>query len=521
MGTGDIPGGATQKTNALVVIGDFKSNSTTPAQWVSWPNAGLAPAPVVYPRWSLSHPGVTFGGTTVTMTNTTTNANIPNNIIHRYTGGGSAGDPTIVWEPDWSGHGGSPPLDTPIQVTLNGISGSKSSHAFTVTVINPDDLGESVTISGTAAPPTSGSTYSFTPVTQAAAYELSVARTGTPAWPEGAEDSTASQVNEQVTFSPLRSTAIKRSGSKAFHLAIPDFFGFESFELDRTLLVGASSQLRFHQRMRWATVGTRLSAQVSTDGGSSWSSIWNRTGNHSGGNASSNLWDSSWNSVTQSLGSLAGQLIRIRFCIEHESGSLFPGTEKNLGFYIDDIEVTNSLQLEAATVTALASAATGFTLNATTAGGALLEGQDYYLQVRPRVGIKWFGFGPPLVVTPSPASGFATWISSNFPAVTGGAADDHDGDGLSNAMEYAFGLNPTDPSDPGNLPPVTRSGSTLTANFNEPANISGITYRLQSSTDLSAGSWTNIADLGAGTSHRFSVTGGSKLFVRYQIEVNE
>jgi hypothetical protein len=90
---------------------------------------------------------------------------------------------------------------------------------------------------------------------------------------------------------------------------------------------------------------------------------------------------------------------------------------------------------------------------------------------------------------------------------------------IAKAMKYAFGLNLTAPSDPGNLPPVTRSGPTLTANLNEPANISGITYRMQSSPDLSAGSWTNIADLGDGTGHRFSVTGGSKLFVRYQIEV--
>jgi len=391
MGTGDVPGGPTPKSNALVVVGGFKPGSVS--QWVSWPNAGYAPVGIVYPRWSLSRPGVTFGSATVTMTDTIRNSNIGNNIVYRHTGGPSYGDPTIVWEPDWSDYGGTPPLDTPITVTVSRVSGSRSSHAYTVTVIDPNDLAENVTISGINTPPVSGAAYSFTTVSQALGYELSVARPRLVAWSEGAEDFSASQVIEQATYPGLRSTAFKHTGSKSFHLTIADFDVPEGFELDRTLLVEDMSELHFHHRMQWAASGTKLLVQVSTDGGYSWSTVWTRAGNDG-------MPDNSWGSATCSLRSLSGQIIRLRFRLEHKSGSVFLGTNANKGFYVDDIQVKNALQLETAEVTQLAASATGFILNDVTAGATLEYGTSYYLQVRPKVGGQWFGFGPSLLVVP-------------------------------------------------------------------------------------------------------------------------
>jgi hypothetical protein len=96
-----------------------------------------------------------------------------------------------------------------------------------------------------------------------------------------------------------------------------------------------------------------------------------------------------------------------------------------------------------ATTTYLASNATAFTLNSSTAGSPLVAGTQYHLRIRPSVGLRWYGFGALKSVTAQTPAGYAGWVAANYPAVTGGINGDHENDGIRNGIEYAFNLNPT------------------------------------------------------------------------------
>jgi len=115
---------------------------------------------------------------------------------------------------------------------------------------------------------------------------------------------------------------------------------------------------------------------------------------------------------------------------------------------------------------------------------------------------------------------------------------DPDGDGLKNAVEFAFGLDPRksdatklpsarlasnltyDPF-PDGQPPAggTPEPTHLTSSFIEPPGITGVTYGAQYSADLVA--WTPIADTGSGGTHSFSVERGTdpRLYMRLVVTI--
>lgn len=495
MGTGDIPASAGHSAaNSVFVFGNFKPAPTP--QFVAWPNAGYIPGPVLPGRWSLSYPGADFVSAAVSMTNLSNSSAIPNNIINSNSPG--YGDNTIVWEPNWSSFpGGTAPMETPIQVTVSGITGAgiPSSSTYIVRVIDPNALGYNLSLSGPATPLTSGGLYNLTTSTQATAYEVSVAQSQAISWPEGAEDSPVPNILDQTTYSPLRVTSLVRTGGKSFHLAMPSFANpQQSFEVAMDLVPTASSSLEFYERMRWATTTCALSAEISEDGGGTWTSVWSRNGNHAGGSASSSLWDTVWNPHSISLASYDGKVVRIRFCYRLLGGSAFIDTGSNFGFFIDDIQLTNSSKLQPLQVNALPANATTFSLNSSTAGGALVAGNTYFLRQRINLGCKWFGFGPKFTVTPSLTQNYSSWILANYPTATGGTNGDDDLDGIVNGLEYAFNGQPTNSADSGNLPEVQRSDSTYTINFAQPSFVTGVTYIVEHSADLSAGSWLPLSN---------------------------
>lgn len=97
-----------------------------------------------------------------------------------------------------------------------------------------------------------------------------------------------------------------------------------------------------------------------------------------------------------------------------------------------------------------------------------------------------------LFYTASTGGTFATWAEANIPDPTKrGETDDADGDGTSNLAEYRLGLNPTSGSSRFS---VARS---LLGALTWPS-ATGLTFTVQRSTSMAAGSWTSIATL-AGT----------------------
>ncbi len=376
-------------------------------------------------------------------------------------------------------------------------------------------LGDSATIAGSSTPVTIGAAYTFNSIAQADAYELRVTTASAAAWTEGAEDAPAPQIVAATTGSyALRQTGLKRTGAKAFQLAFPDF-NDQSFEVARDLIPSASSALVFYDRGRFATTTTTLGAEISADGGATWTSLFSRPGV----GLNSGLWDSAFISRNISLAAYAGQIVRVRFILRGNGQSITIGTTSNYGFFIDDVTVTNATELVNPTTTTLAGAASGFTLNATTAGAPLVAGTSYYLRVRPNVGTRWFSYGTAKIVTAQAASGYASWVAAQYPSVTGGPTGDHEGDGLANGVEYAFGLNPTAANSGSAIPQPTRIGNTFTVTFTQPGGLTGVTYGVQWSRNLA--DWFPVPDTGSGSSHTFTVDTSvePKVFFRYQITV--
>ncbi|MEI6350451.1 MAG: hypothetical protein WCP06_05025 [Verrucomicrobiota bacterium] len=394
MGTGDIPpNGSYNSANSLWVTGDFKI--PPPPQPAPWPAKGYFPFPLKPARWSFSYPGADFSAATVHMTRSGTA--VPLTIISSTLTG--CGDNTIAWVP-----GGMPQslsADTTYSVTISGIGGASvpATQSYSVTLFDPNVLGQTVVVTGSSAPRISNANYKFNSITQADAYQLAISQSGSASWAEGAEDSPTPKIVSALTGSySLRQSSVKASGAKAFHLAFPDFKN-QSFQVTRAIVPTSTSQFQFSELGRFATTTTTLSAELSADGGSTWQPLWSRKGV---GYQSSLLWDTSFHRHSLSLAGYAGRVVFVRFVLRSNGGSAVISTSTDSGFFIDSITVTDSSELVRTNITALPATATGFTLNSTTAGAPISANTKYYLRVCPKVGNRWFGYSALKAVVPVP-----------------------------------------------------------------------------------------------------------------------
>lgn len=141
MGTGDVQMPSWQSTtNALVVFDSHFSDPlpTLRDGYVAWPPPGFVPAPVVYPRWSLSFPNADFTNAQVTMTRDGSAI-----TATRLNPAAGYGLNTLVWEPQTT-------LSSPatFHVSVTGISGVgvPASVAYDVHTFVPDETPPTVTI---------------------------------------------------------------------------------------------------------------------------------------------------------------------------------------------------------------------------------------------------------------------------------------------------------------------------------------------------------------------------------------
>ena len=140
-GTGDVPaGGGYAAANSLWV---WDSNVSGPRPstrdgYVAWPPPGYVPYQVVFPRWSFSYPGASFGGASVSIS--LNGSSVPVSIDSSTANG--YGENTIVFRPNGMADSGSwanPGTDKTYTVRISGVvvSGQSRTYTYNVTVFDP------------------------------------------------------------------------------------------------------------------------------------------------------------------------------------------------------------------------------------------------------------------------------------------------------------------------------------------------------------------------------------------------
>ncbi len=264
--------------------------------------------------------------------------------------------------------------------------------------------------SGPASPLDTGATYQFLPDVDATGYQLDVAKLASGSWLEGAEASPAPKVLDQTGGYALISTKFKKTGKNAFRLALDgDGDSFDALEIDRDIIPKAGSNLTF-QVKRGRMMNTNfIHAEVSTNGGSTWTSLWNQPG--LGVTTVATTADQAFTLQTVSLSSYVGKEIRLRFVFRKSSGAvtIAAAYKPDVGAWFDDIAVSNSSVVESRVRTNLDIAASSFVLDSTTASPGLIAGSTYRLRLRTVVADVPGAWGTALSVVPAFSVPIVAW----------------------------------------------------------------------------------------------------------------
>lgn len=189
---------------------------------------------------------------------------------------------------------------------------------------------------------------------------------------------------------------------------------------------------------------------------------------------------------------MAGKFFRVRFILSFSGGGYY-SSGSNLGWFIDQIQFSGLTTPHSRTEQVLATNSVSFTP----------DEDPYLLAVAPVISGRDFPtIYQTLAVSPPPAPTYASWATSieNGAGLPAGAlADpngDHDKDGRSNLVEYAFGCSPVVPNDASaRLPVVQPSSSHLVLRYQKDTALADITLVPEAGT--MAGSWHTPGQPGA------------------------
>jgi len=243
------------------------------------------------------------------------------------------------------------------------------------------------TVSGTTTPPVGSATvYSFTKTPGATTYSLRQGALSDTDWREGAENGTAGMTIEATASYDVLSSQSTSAGSSAFHLAHPELEE-QSVRFNAVFIPSDTSQLRFAKRLAYAGPGQQARVELSTDPALSWTTIWSQSGDNTAG-------ESSFSTRDVSLAGFAGQTVQLRFVYDFSGGQYYSQTGPNVGFFFDEVTVTNADWAGASTITTLGGVAE-FEFSPAVEG-------SYFLQVRAGQANRDYLFGAPLVVDADP-----------------------------------------------------------------------------------------------------------------------
>ena len=438
MGTGDIPASNNfPPSNSLWVLDLPNISNDVPIRdsdavnglpFVAWPPPGFVPYQIAFPRWSFAIPNASvganadFSSATVTMTQ---GGDVIATDIEPLSSG--IGDNTLVWVADGLDPSNStaawpkPNADTTYQVSINNVLVDGGTHDFSyeVTLFDPSTQGAGeveAEITGPAnATVGTATAYTFSTVSFAEDYALRTATSSDFSGTEGAESGTATITDGTSAAYSVVSETVSATGNASFRLAHPAPPIDQYFVMERLLLVSSSSVLSFKSRLGVATSDQIAKAQVSLDDGQSWIDVYTQAGSGQPG-------ETTFTDRSVPLSDYAGRAILVRFAYEFDSGSYFPQTIDGVGFYVDDITVTNAQELTDTTTSTLGDVSS-FDFTPPAYG-------DYVMQVQY---FGWPGFpgsdwGPAFTVTASDNDGVDDAID-NCPNDANANQLDTDGDG--------------------------------------------------------------------------------------------
>lgn len=231
-------------------------------------------------------------------------------------------------------------------------------------------------------------TFTFTSVGAAKAYQWESSRRTLVTEPEGFETKlTDFRIEEPLAYS-VRQRNVAGKGGYSLQLAHVLFDGDSSFPIpkvvwDERFLPGPDGELTFQSRLGWATETQEARIQVSVNEGADWQTIWSQAGTHDEG-------ESDFTRRVVSLGSFAGQEITIRF-VYAVSESGFTGTDDGVGWYFDDLRLTDTRKLLDSEIHD-SGKQTQFAFSPEEKEG------EYQLRARAKVSDTWLPWGPAKIV---------------------------------------------------------------------------------------------------------------------------
>ena len=427
MGTGDLPAQGTNWAANATWVFDGNYGGPRPGTrdvFVSWPPPGFVPYPVVFGRWSFSYPDADFSAASVYLRSN----GIPVAVRLESVANGY-GENTLVWIPaglDVTGATRWPPpaTDTVYSVTISNVAGVGASlFAYSVTVFDPAVPGADyhpTVISGTNQPAVGQSNaYNFTSVTNATGYEWSSGRSRAYSVTDGAENGLTNFVVSTTPGYAVRQTGVKASGSYAFVLAHPTPPSDQTLLLNRVLLPATNTAVIFKSRLGYATSSQVAMVQVSTDEGRTWVSLYSQPGTN-GAN------ETVFNTRSISLAAFAGRIASLRFNYHYEiPGSYYGTTNAGTGWYLDDVVVTNTLEV-VGSVTEHA-ATTNFLFKPSQSDAFILSARaliydEFPLAWGPVKSVTAITSAPPIVITLRPPALTGSQVRIDFTLSSGSAS---------------------------------------------------------------------------------------------------
>ena len=501
-----------EATNALYHLHRPEELATVAPTFVSYPNAGFFPAPLNTPFWSLMRVGASFTNASVTITDSQGKSVGISDVMISTTP-----EPAISWRiTDANAIATDITSDRTFNVTVSNftISGAAAPpHSYSVTLVNPDLITSPQTLTGAAQPPASGSAgYLLTPPSGSEAIQVNTFQASSAGWPENAEVPASSKIigktygnyefNSPMTFTPGSGTSIPAiQGSRSFRLTHPVRYDaaangipHEILELGREILPSPTltSNLQFSYRRGLMTTSSTMVVEISSNEGASWTTLGTPIVGHLTGSGSPEGSNRSWSQAFPA--STVPYLVRFRL-YKSGTGSTYNHSDSTTanaatGIFLDNITTTNCTWLDLKKTNEVAASTTKFVLDNSTAGVALTAGSSLQLRTRAKLGGNWFQYGPSKIVTPtsSPATGFAGWAAYEYPELTGGIGGDHNGDGVANAVAFAFHQNPTQANK--STDTIIRSADTISIERSIPSQRAGLTYKAEWSDTLLPNSWS-------------------------------